>query len=136
MLKVIIVNIRSLIILSDPLRCDPDPLEELERCLSEDALHVAHEPVHTPVHLYTCLYLYIPVHIPLASRLLDNVFVVVISQATRQLLIIHLRFVFPESPPSRYLKNAIKTKIFVIFLTSSGSFSLNSHPFPVQTMIF
>ena len=57
------------------------------RRLAHDALHVAHKPVH----------------VPLAPRLLDDVLVIIISQSTRQLLIIHFGLVLPETPPPRDL---------------------------------
>ena len=75
------------IIISRALGYDPDPVEEMVRSLAHDTLHVAHEPVH----------------VPLAPRLLDDVLIIVISQTTRKLLIIHFGLVFPKTPPSRDL---------------------------------
>ena len=75
------------IIISRALGYDPDPVEEMMRGLTHDALHVTHEPVH----------------VPLAPRLLDDILVVVISQTTRQLLIIHFWLVLSKSPSSRDL---------------------------------
>ena len=72
------------IIISRALGYDPDPVEEMMWGLTHDALHVAHKSVH----------------VPLAPRLLDDVLVVIISQTTRQLLIIHFWLVLSKSPPS------------------------------------
>ena len=77
------------IIISRALGYDPDPVEEMMRGLTHDALHVTHEPVH----------------VPLAPRLLDDVLVVVISQTTRQLFIIHFWLVLSKSPSSRDLQH-------------------------------
>ena len=41
-----------------------------------------------------------PVDITLPRGFQDDIFVVVISQTPRQLLIVHLGLVFPETPPS------------------------------------
>ena len=72
------------IIIGCALGDDPDPVEEMMWGLTNDALHVTHESVH----------------VPLAPRLLDDVLVVIISQTTRQLLIIHFWLVLSKSPPS------------------------------------
>ena len=41
-----------------------------------------------------------PVHVSLSRRLEDNVLIIVISEAPRQLLIIHFRLILPDTPPS------------------------------------
>ena len=81
------VHVSMSIIISGALGCDPDPMEEVMRGLTHDALHVAHESVH----------------VPLAPCLLDDVLVVIISQTPRQLLIIHFWLVLSKTPPSRDL---------------------------------
>ena len=83
----VIVHMSMSIIVSRALGYDPDPVEEMMWGLTHDALHVAHEPVH----------------VPLSPSLLDDVLVVVISQTTRQLLIIHFWLVLSKSPSSRDL---------------------------------
>ena len=40
-----------------------------------------------------------PIDIPLASCLMNDVLIVIISQASGQLLIVHLWLVFPHAPP-------------------------------------
>ena len=56
-------------------------------CLPEEVLKVADETVN----------------ISLAGRLVNYVFVVVVAQSARQLLIIHLGFVLPDTPASSHL---------------------------------
>ena len=34
---------------------------------------------------------------------MDDVLIVIVSETSRQLLVIHLGFILPESPPSRHL---------------------------------
>ncbi len=46
------------------------------------------------------------VDIPLASRLLDDVFVIVVPQPTAQLLVVHLGLVLPQTPPTSNLPNS------------------------------
>ena len=92
-----------LIVVSRALGYDPNPVEEVVRGLTEDALHVAHEPVH----------------IPLAPGLLDNVFVIVISQTTRQLFIIHFWLVFAETPSSRNLHRHFNVNVEEIYILSN-----------------
>ena len=43
------------------------------------------------------------VHVALAGRLVDDVLVIVIAQTAAQLLVVHLGFVLPGSPPARHL---------------------------------
>lgn len=63
--------------------------QDLLRCLSQHALHVAHEAVH----------------VALARRLVDDVLVVVVTQATTQLLIVHLGFVLALAPALGHLQD-------------------------------
>jgi len=43
------------------------------------------------------------VHVALARRLVDDVLVVVVAQASTQLLVVHLGLVFPLAPPPGHL---------------------------------
>ena len=79
----------SLFVLLRSLGDDPDQVEEVLRLVPKQGLQVADEPVH----------------VPLARRLVDDVLVVVVAQATAQFLVVHLRLVFPSSPSSSNLKD-------------------------------
>ena len=56
-------------------------------CVAKEGLQVADEPVD----------------VALARRLVDDVLVIVIAQATAKLLVVHLRFVLPHAPSSSHL---------------------------------
>ena len=57
-----------------------------------------------------------PVDVALARRLVDDVLVVVVAQAARQLLVVHLGLVFPQPPSSGDLR-----KQEMLFVVSSNS---------------
>ena len=78
----------SLFVLLRSLGDDPDQVEEVLRLVPKQGLQVADEPVH----------------VPLARRLVDDVLVVVVAQATAQFLVVHLRLVFSSSPSSSNLR--------------------------------
>ena len=44
-----------------------------------------------------------PIHVSLPGSFEDNVLVIIISEASRQLLVIHLGLVFPDAPPPGHL---------------------------------
>ena len=56
-------------------------------CVAQQALQVADEAVD----------------VALAGRLVDDVLVVIVTQTTAQLLIVHLGLVFPLAPPPGHL---------------------------------
>ena len=87
------MNTTSSVVISVQLRNHSNPVEELGWSLAQDVLHITHESVH----------------VSLASSLLDDVLVIVVSQASRQLLIVHLGLVFPESPSPCNLSVCIST---------------------------
>lgn len=60
---------------------------ELLRRVAQQALQVADKTVD----------------VAFPGRLVDDVLVVVVAQATAQLLVVHLGFVFPLAPSSRHL---------------------------------
>lgn len=60
---------------------------ELLGCVAQQALQVADEAVD----------------VAFPSRLVDDVLVVVVAQATAQLLVVHLGFVFPLAPSPGHL---------------------------------
>lgn len=62
---------------------DADHLMELLRGVTEEAVQVADEPVD----------------VTLAGRLVDDVLVVVVTQAAAELLVVHLGLVLPLAPP-------------------------------------
>ena len=75
--------------------------KKLVRSVAEHSLQVAHEAVD----------------VALPRRLVNDVLIVVVAKASRQLFIVHLRLVLANPPPSsnlgegeNYLKNAIKKK--------------------------
>ena len=57
-------------------------------CKAEQSLEITHKSVH----------------VTLASRLQNNILVVIISKTPRQLLVVHLGLVLPQPPPSCHLK--------------------------------
>lgn len=61
---------------------------ELLRRVSQETLQVTHKAVH----------------VALARCLVDDVFVVIVAEATAQFLIIHLGLVFPFPPSPGHLK--------------------------------
>ena len=73
------------------LRNDSYHLEELSWSLTQDALHITDESVD----------------VSLAPSLLDDVLVIVVSQPSGQLLIVHLGLVLAETPSSGNLHNHI-----------------------------
>ena len=79
----------SLFVLLRSLGDDADQVEEVLRLVAEQGLKVADEPVH----------------VALPRRLVDDVLVVVVPQATTQFLVVHLRLVFPRSPTSSNLRH-------------------------------
>merc|ERR550532_871099 len=95
----------SLFVLLRSLGDDPDQVEEVLRLVAKQGLQVADEPVH----------------VPLARRLVDDVLVVVVAQATAQFLVVHLRLVFPRSPSSSNLRNRESVSIASV----SETFSLD-----------
>ncbi len=46
----------------------------------------------------------LPVHVALSSGLLYDVLVIVVSQASGQLFVVHLWLVLPQTPPSGNLR--------------------------------
>ena len=78
----------SLFVLLRSLGDDPDQVEEVLRLVPKQGLQVADEPVH----------------VPLARRLVDDVLVVVVAQATAQFLVVHLRLVLALAPPPGNLR--------------------------------
>ena len=76
-----------LLVLISTLRDDPDQVEELGWFVSKETLKITDEPVD----------------ISLASSFVDNILVIIISKAAGQLLVVHLWFVFPITPPPRNL---------------------------------
>ena len=73
---------------------------ELLWCVAKQGLQIADEPVH----------------VPLARGLVDYVLVVVVAQTSRQLLVVHLGLVFPQTPSSGDLR-----KQEMLFVVSSNS---------------
>ena len=91
----------SAVVLVGALRHNADEIEEILRFISEQVLQVAHKAVD----------------VALSRRLVNDVLIVVVAKASRQLFIVHLRLVLANPPPSsnlgegeNYLKNAIKKK--------------------------
>ena len=78
---------RCSLVLLVALRCHPAGGEQLVGRVSEQALQVAHEAID----------------VSLAGRLVDDVLVVVVTQAARQLLVVHLRLVLADAPAARHL---------------------------------
>lgn len=64
---------------------------QLTRLISQQALQVADKAVD----------------VAFASRLADDILVVVISQSTTQLLIVHLGFVLPPAPQQGHLETKL-----------------------------
>ena len=87
LINIYFMNTTSSVVISVQLRNHSDPVEELGWSLSQDVLHITHESVH----------------VSLASSLLDDVLVVVVSQISRQLLIVHLGLVLAVAPPPGHL---------------------------------
>lgn len=71
-------------------------------CLPEQALQIANKAID----------------VAFAGGLVDDVFVVVITQPTRQFLVVHLRLVFADAPASSNLtsKNLILEAYLLTFL--------------------
>ena len=72
----------QLFVLLRSLRHDPYQVEEVLWLVAQQGLQVADEPVH----------------VPLARRLVDDVLVVVVAEAARQLLVVHLGLVLADTP--------------------------------------
>lgn len=66
--------------------------QDLLRCLSQHALNVTHKAVD----------------VAFARRLVDDVLVVVVTQATAQLLVVHLGFVLAPAPALGHLRDQQK----------------------------
>lgn len=84
--RVLYVLYNSLVLIGT-LRHDTDQVEEVVRLVAQQVLQVAHESVH----------------VSLASSLMDNVFVVVISKSAGQFLVVHFGFVLAQAPSSSNL---------------------------------
>ena len=76
-----------LLVLVRSLGDDPDQVEEVLGFVAEEALKVADESVD----------------VSFAGSFVDDVLVVVISQTSAELLVVHFRFIFPLPPPSGHL---------------------------------
>jgi len=72
--------------------------EQLLRCVSDDGQHVADEAID----------------VSSTWRLVDYILVVVISQASTQLLIVHLGFVLTRAPASSHLVRVTETELPVV----------------------
>ena len=126
-----------LLVLIGGLRHDADQVEEVVRFVSKETLEVTDESVD----------------VSLARCLVDDVLVIIVSETSRQLLVVHLWLVLSQTPASGNLekKENISSKFNLkalrlvdsissdlkarcLLLTSSGSVILNSHPSPVQEM--
>ena len=90
------MNTTSSVVISVQLRNHSDPVEELGWSLAQDVLHITHESVH----------------VSLASSLLDDVLVVVVSQTSRQLLIVHFGLILTEPPSPSNLNETNKSISF------------------------
>ena len=52
------------------------------------------------------------INVPLSRSLMNNVFVIIISQASRKFFVIHLWLVFPHSPSSSNLQFKISNTVY------------------------
>ena len=86
-LLLLLLLLLRLLVLLRPLRHDADQVEEVLWLVTQQGLQVTDEPVD----------------VALARCLVDDVFVVVVTEASRQLLIVHLRLVLPRAPTSSNL---------------------------------
>lgn len=80
-------NAHSSLVVLVGLRCQVTCLEEFGWSVAQHVLEITNKPID----------------VAFASCLVDNILVVVISQAPTQLLIVHLRLVFTDTPAPRHL---------------------------------
>ena len=78
-----------LLVLIGGLRHDADQVEEVVRFVSKNTLEITDESVD----------------VSLARCLVDDVLVIIVSETTRQLLVVHLWLVLSQTPSSSNLEN-------------------------------